>query len=428
MSPDGWRLAPLSALALFVNGDRGKNYPSRRDFVKVGIPFINAGHIDNGRISLTEMNYITQTGYDRLGNGKVLEHDLVYCLRGSLGKVALINGVVPAAIASSLVILRPRDCTTPEFLYYVLSGPAGAAIARELDSGSAQPNISATNLQRYEIFVPPLPEQRTITAILSSVDEVIEKTEGVIEQLQIVKKAMMQELLTHGLPSRHTRFKKTKIGEIPEEWEILFIGSVCAPGRSSLVNGPFGSDLLKSELLSSGAPVIYIRDIRGGIYSRVSEVCVSEQKFLELSPFRATSGDVLIAKVGDPPGIAAIYPAHEPDGIVTQDVVRLRPDRSKADSGFLRWFLNSPTGMDQIASITIEGTRKRFALGTFRKEIRVPLPQLQEQILISERINAVQTRIESETQCAIDLRFVKSALMSVLLTGELRVTLDKDTA
>ena len=60
----------------------------------------------------------------------------------------------------------------------------------------------------------PLPEQRKIAAILSSVDDAIEKTQAVIDQVQVVKRGLMQELLTRGLPGRHTRFKQTEIGEI----------------------------------------------------------------------------------------------------------------------------------------------------------------------------------------------------------------------
>ena len=57
------------------------------------------------------------------------------------------------------------------------------------------------------VLVPPLPEQRKIAAILSSVDDAIEKTQAVIDQVQVVKRGLMQELLTRGLPGRHTRFQ-----------------------------------------------------------------------------------------------------------------------------------------------------------------------------------------------------------------------------
>jgi type I restriction enzyme S subunit len=51
-------------------------------------------------------------------------------------------------------------------------------------------------------------------------DQAIEATQAVIDQLEVVKKPMMAELLTRGLPGKHTRFKQTEIGEVPEECEV----------------------------------------------------------------------------------------------------------------------------------------------------------------------------------------------------------------
>ena len=70
-------------------------------------------------------------------------------------------------------------------------------------------------------FVPSLRRASVkLAAILSSVDDAIEKTQAVIDQVQVVKRGLMQQLLTRGLPGRHTRFKQTEIGEIPEEWGV----------------------------------------------------------------------------------------------------------------------------------------------------------------------------------------------------------------
>ena len=80
----------------------------------------------------------------------------------------------------------------------------------------------------FEFGVPRLPEQRKIAAILSSVDDAIEKTQAVIDQVQVVKRGLMQELLTRGLPGRHTRFKQTEIGEIPEDWRVVRVGQIGA--------------------------------------------------------------------------------------------------------------------------------------------------------------------------------------------------------
>ena len=122
---------------------------------------------------------------------------------------------------------QPCDDALAEFLRsllpHVVLPDAQLAILRTTASNSRAAERSARRVLRRDVALPPLPEQRKIAAILSAVDEVIEKTEAVIESLQTLKKAMMQELLTRGLPGRHTRFKQTEIGEIPEEWEAASV-------------------------------------------------------------------------------------------------------------------------------------------------------------------------------------------------------------
>ena len=108
--------------------------------------------------------------------------------------------------------------------------------------------------------------------------------------------------------------------------------------RNSFVNGPFGSNLLTSELTEVGVPVVYIRDIRNGFYKRKSQSCVTTEKAKQLESCKVVGGDILVAKVGDPPRIAAIYPQYEPDAVVTQDVIRLRLDRSIAMPEFVCYY------------------------------------------------------------------------------------------
>ena len=69
-------------------------------------------------------------------------------------------------------------------------------------NGITRFGLRGTDIKRVGIPLPPLPEQRKIAAILSSVDDAIEKTQAVIDQVQVVKRGLMQELLTRGLPGR----------------------------------------------------------------------------------------------------------------------------------------------------------------------------------------------------------------------------------
>ena len=169
LSPN-WLWCVADSVWDFENGDRSTNYPSRDQLVSSGVPFINAGHLVKGRVSSKQMNFITHEKFESLGGGKLRQGDQLYCLRGSLGKHAVFDTEMDAAIASSLVILRPvlADCV-PYFSLYLDSSVAEIML-RRFDNGSAQPNLSSANLRRFEIPLPPLAEQHRIVA---KVDELM---------------------------------------------------------------------------------------------------------------------------------------------------------------------------------------------------------------------------------------------------------------
>jgi type I restriction enzyme S subunit len=168
--PNSWEWVYANDLWGFENGDRGKNYPSRDQFVPEGIPFVNAGHLVGGKVVMDDMNFITPTTFQKLGGGKLKNGDQIYCLRGSLGKHAIYNYDFNAAIASSLVILRPVEPQTVPFLTLYFDSTAAMETLRRFDNGTAQPNLSSENLRKFKIPLPPLAEQHRIVA---KVDELM---------------------------------------------------------------------------------------------------------------------------------------------------------------------------------------------------------------------------------------------------------------
>ncbi len=159
-----WPVVEVGDVARLENGDRSKNYPSKAHRVAAGIPFINAGHLESGTVNFSGMDYISQDRFELLKAGKTKVGDLLFCLRGSLGKAALVNFDGPAAIASSLVIIRPEALLTSEYAMLFLDSPAAKAQIAEFDNGTAQPNLSASSLAKFMFRLPPLAEQHRIVA------------------------------------------------------------------------------------------------------------------------------------------------------------------------------------------------------------------------------------------------------------------------
>ena len=121
------------------------------------------------------MNYITPEKYEKLNSGKFQQNDILYCLRGSLGKKALINDNIYGAIASSLVIIRPNlEKVRPQYLMLALETLLIKEQLFKFNNGSSQPNLSAKSVKEYKLELPDLFIQDSIISKLEKVRNLIE--------------------------------------------------------------------------------------------------------------------------------------------------------------------------------------------------------------------------------------------------------------
>ena len=194
----GWDETHLSEVCDFENGDRGKNYPNKSHRVSSGIPFINAGHLNENRLDFSDMDYISEERFNMLGNGKIKPNDILFCLRGSLGKVANVGNLDKGAIASSLVILRVKNELDNDFLLYFLNSNLTKKQIVDFGNGAAQPNLSAASLKKFIIpFPKSKEEQQTIVRQLDALRAETQKLEVVyqkkMDDLEELKKSILQK-------------------------------------------------------------------------------------------------------------------------------------------------------------------------------------------------------------------------------------------
>jgi len=113
------------------------------------------------------------------------------------------------------VLVPNKKLFDPRFYYFAL-------LALEIPSRGY--NRHFTILNERSLPLPPLPEQKKIAHILSTVQRAIEAQERIIQTTTELKKALMHKLFTEGL--RHEPQKQTEIGPIPESWEVCKVGDV----------------------------------------------------------------------------------------------------------------------------------------------------------------------------------------------------------
>lgn len=154
------------------NGDRSSKYPNAQDMVAEGIPFINAGDLENGHVNLTTCNKISREKYNDLGGAKLQFGDIVYCLRGTLGKNAYIDNFLEGTVASSLVAIRPKNIDG-RYLFHVLNSDIEYSQRVVHDEGAAQPNLSAKSVSGFMIPIPHIDEQKKVSKYFDNLDHLI---------------------------------------------------------------------------------------------------------------------------------------------------------------------------------------------------------------------------------------------------------------
>ncbi len=291
-------------------------------------------------------------------------------------------------------------------------------------SGTKMPRTSWKQLGNFAFSLPPLPEQRKIAAILSSVDDAVEKTQAVIDQVQIVKRGLMQELLTRGLPGRHTRFKRTEIGMIPEEWSLLSLADLAEP-NNGIQTGPFGSQLHASDYVAHGVPVIMPKDMTNGDVSDAHSARIPEERAEELQRHRVRAGDMLFARRGDI-GRAGLITEHEDGWVCGTGCFRFRP-KDRTVSHFLRHWIGQPTSVAWLNEHAVGQTMLNLNTSILSR-LPVAMPSETERSAIADGMEALGKQTETHGRVERGLLELKQALMAILLTGELRVTPDPEAA
>ena len=194
--PESWEWCRLSDLFSVLNGDRGKNYPSKSTLSSTGIPFISALNLD-GKTVVDDDNLLcmSEEQYNRLGNGKLVKDDVVVCIRGSLGKHARYP-FEKGAIASSLVILRSHMTVSiiSDYIMMYLDTPLFFSEIKKYDNGTAQPNLAAKSLELFFVPVPPVGEQQRILDKVHYIENYIITYECTYSKLENLNNSFPDEL------------------------------------------------------------------------------------------------------------------------------------------------------------------------------------------------------------------------------------------
>ena len=369
---EGWEYKKLGEVATFINGDRSANYPSKKDYVVDGIPFVNAGNLIQAGLDSASLNLISQNKYDSLSQGKFVEGDILFCLRGTLGKHSIVQNGLKGAIASSLVIIRTKDGFCNKYISYYLDYKQ--PFIERLNNGAAQPNIPAKTMKGFSILVPPLSEQQSIVDYLDSAFAKIDAMKANAEKSLNEAKALFQASLKEML-------------EPKEGWEEKYVGDIAE------IKG--GKRLPKGEKLQSEPTNHkYIRVADFNDYGTVdlSDIqYISDKVFEQIKRYIITKDDIYISIAGTI-GKSGIIPDELDGANLTENACRLILS-NEIYQKFMYYITISPEFVRQEIESTKISAQPKLAL-TRLAGIIISYPSIIEQQKIAETLDSLKSKVD----------------------------------
>lgn len=334
-----------------------------------------------------------------------------------VGRVVYFDKYKPFLFSNFTQKLSPVDTCDSKFLFYKLySEYQNGTVLKFQQQTTGIINFQLAEYLGYKSAFPPLPEQQKIATILTSVDTVIEKTRAQIDKLKDLKTGMMQELLTKGIG--HTEFKDSPVGRIPAEWECKKIDQLAG----FVTSGSRGWAQYYSE---AGPIFIRIGNLtREHINLRFNDtVYVSPPDSAEGKRTQVQLGDVLISITADL-GVIGVINESIGEAYVNQHVSLVR----LSDPTMARWvghFLAFENTQKQFIENNDAGAKAGLNLSAIRNTM-VAIPWQHEREKIVATLDSIDRDIVMKRSMLGRVFSIKKALMQDLLTGKVRVKLQKD--
>ena len=378
-------------------------------------------------------------GFTAFEDGDVLVAKITPCLENGKGvhAVGLQNGI--GFGSTEFHVLRAKSGVNPRFLFQLTQWRDFRRAAESQMVGSAgQKRVQRQFFDEFRIAAFRSEEQHRIAHILDTLDTAIHETEAIITKLKAVKQGLLHDLLTRGIdvngelrpPQAEAPhlYKESPLGWIPKEWETRRLAELLADVDPAMRSGPFGSALLKQELVSTGLPVLGIDNVHTERFINEYIRFVTPRKFSELARYAVRPADLMITIMGTV-GRCCLVPDDIGQALSSKHTWTITLDQELYSPYLAMLQINySPWVLNHFASDQQGGTMVAIRSETLRSTL-LPVPSRQDQRLMEDRLREVSNKIDLEVDALAKMQAEKSGLMDDLLTGRVRVTplLEADT-
>ena len=417
--PGGWHISPLGDVADVRRGISWTREQESSALDAEAVPVVRIGNVQTDGFHMGDTLYVRGVAEAEKVRGAISPRTLVMVgsngNRDRVGNVFLADQrVLGHLLASFLIAVRPAENASEHFLAAVLRSTRVQRLITDSTAGSTGlKNLGLRWLRSLPILLPPLPEQRAIAAVLDGIDEAIERTEEVIAATERLRDALLHELLTRGLPGRHSEWVDVPgLGTAPACWVVVRLGEV-------LESTTYGTNAALQE--TGSTPILRMTNLQGG------RIDFSELRWADLSAAESALqlevGDILFNRTNSPDLVGKVGLVKEvPRPLAFASyLVRLRVHEHRADSTWLAALLGSPPCQSHIRRFATPGVSQANINPTSLKSLALPLPPIDEQRAIAAALDGVDGNVERAREESARLQSFQASAVDALLTGRVQV-------
>ena len=429
-----WQKGLLGDLA---KGHRGVTYAAGQlcEFkTSATVTLLRSNNINQGRVNFDDVQVVPST---LVSDEQILNPgDIAVCM--SNGSKALVGKAAPFldvtcerfTVGAFCSVFRPTEGTNTRFASYAFQSRQYRKNLELALAGTAINNLRNADVENFPCNIPPLDEQARIAAILDTLDTAIRETEAIIAKLQLIKQGLLRDLLTCGIdengelrPSHSEAphlYKESPLGWIPLEWGVRQVSDLLADVEPAMRSGPFGSALLKEELVEVGIPLLGIDNVHVEHFSADYQRFVTPKKFAELSRYSVRPNDLMITIMGTV-GRCCLVPEDIGQALSSKHTWTVSLDQELYSPYLAMLQVNySPWVVEHFAKDQQGGTMAAIRSETLRS-VSLPVPLRDEQVEMEKRMREISRRIELEIEAAAKMKLLKESVMEDLLTCRVRV-------
>ena len=387
--PKGWAIVSLDAIAEWGSGGTPKrNEPS---YYGGDVPWVKTGDLGPKHLKKAS-EFISQTGLQN-SSAKIFQKGSVgIAMYGAtIGKTSIFD--FDTATNQACAVGQPiKNVTNTEFLYYLLNNEKQKFI--EKGKGGAQPNISQQIIKAHTVFFPPYKEQ---TRIVEKLDEVLAQVDTIkarLDGIPAILKRFRQSVLAAAVSGRLTvewrnkntttnavdeieasfsqktgklklrgnksNFSELNLPDIPNTWTWTQNFKLAKDESNAICAGPFGTIFKAKDFRDSGIPIIFLRHVKKDGFNQLKPNFMDRDVWNELhQEYSVWGGELLITKLGDPPGECCIYPENAGVSMVTPDVLKMDVDENITNKKYLMSYFNSPLSTGIIEKLAFGATHSK---------------------------------------------------------------------